>query len=122
MKKIILGAMMLAGIGAVGAKAGEDRRVQPDYRIDRASVRYYEGRRDGDFLAAKRQLHNDMCRERAALANAAAIQLSCGANPQDVAVQNLVLNQQLAAHYGAKQCELNTAYGAHYIAIAPVCR
>ena len=123
MKKIILGAMMLAGIGAVSANAGEGRWVQPGDRVDRAAVRYYEARRDGEFLAAKRQLHNDMSRDRAALANATAIELACGANQQDVTVQNVVLNQQLAARYAAKQWGLNSAYGAHYLApVAPVCR
>ncbi len=111
---------MLAGLAAVSANAGENRWVQPGYRYDRDGARYYEARRDGDFLAAKRQLHNSMCNDRAALANATAIELACGASPQDVAVQNIAINQQLAAQYAAKQCELNTAYGARVV--APVCR
>ena len=120
MKKIILGAMMLAGIGAVSANADQGRWVQPGYRVDRTEARYQEARRDRDFLEAKRQLHNDLCREHAALANATAIQLSCGASPQDVTDQTVIINQQLAAKYAAKQCELNNAYGVRYV--APVCR
>jgi len=114
---------MLAGVGAVSANAGEGRWVQPGYRVDRTEARYEQARRDRDFLEAKRQLHYDMAREREALANATAIQLSCGASPQDVADQTVIINQQLAAKYAAKQCELNNAYGVRYVApVAPVCR
>jgi hypothetical protein len=120
MKKIILGAMMLAGIGAASANAAEGRWVQPGNRFDHNSTRYYDARHDGGFLEAKRQLHNEMDRDRAALANASAIQLACGASAQDVAVQSVVLNQQLAAHYAVKQCELTSAYWARVV--APVCR
>ena len=113
---------MLASIGAISANAGERQWVRPgpDYRVDRIEARNYEARREADFLQAKRQLHNDLCREREGLANATAIQLSCGASPQDVADQTVIINQQLAAKYAAKQCELNNAYGVRYV--APVCR
>jgi len=85
------------------------------------AVRVAEVRHDYAVAQAQRALQAEVCAQQAAVANATAIQLACGAAPEDVVAQNIVVNQQLAAYNAAKQYQLqNSCAAAGYV--APVCR
>src|SRR4051812_24598553 len=109
MKKIILSAIVLTGIGAVSANAGEWNRARPEWRPGHQAIRFAEARHlqavhvaevRRDYAVAQAQ-QAEVCAQQAAIANATAIQLAAGAAPQDVIAQNIVVNQQLAAYNAA---------------------